>query len=394
MIREIKKTGATKTKKKLPSTINYTDGKQYKVKLKGKLGKDNYSLFLEIYRGTKTVDGKKKPVIERHYLKKHIHSNPRTPIEKAENNETLRVAEKLRQEYEDKLMYIENGMVNPKLKDGNFIDYFDNYIKNYKKKDKAVLVCVLKAFVKHIDTTYIKATMVDKKVIKDFADYLQEKYKPETAVGYMGRMKKVLLQAVDDGLFLKSPAHKINCKGDESVKKYILSENDLRKLFNTHCVSPEVKRAFLFSCFSGLRFSDLKTLKKTDVANKKATTIQEKTLKTVTIDLNPSALYILGMSDNDCDGDLVFKLPTYSTALRSLKSWTKKAGIKNNITWHCGRHTFATTLLTTGTDIRTVADLMGHSNIRHTVKYLHLVDEKKTEAVNRLPNIKMDKDIK
>ena len=67
-----------------------------------------------------------------------------------------------------------------------------------------------------------------------------------------------------------------------------------------------------------------------------------------------------------------------------IEKYSKKALIRKRVTPHTLRHTFATSLLDAGVDLKTVQALMGHSHIRTTEKYLHSNDDKKFEAVNRL----------
>ena len=67
-----------------------------------------------------------------------------------------------------------------------------------------------------------------------------------------------------------------------------------------------------------------------------------------------------------------------------IKKYSTKALIRKRVTPHTLRHTFATSLLDVGTDLKTVQELMGHSHIRTTERYLHSSDDKKFEAVNRL----------
>jgi integrase/recombinase XerD len=67
-----------------------------------------------------------------------------------------------------------------------------------------------------------------------------------------------------------------------------------------------------------------------------------------------------------------------------LKNWIKKAEIEKNISFYCGRHTYAVNLLKNGANLKTVSDAMGHSNTRHTVKYLNYVDSLKDTATSNL----------
>jgi len=83
----------------------------------------------------------------------------------------------------------------------------------------------------------------------------------------------------------------------------------------------------------------------------------------------------------------VFSLPSHTGCLKSLREWSKKAGIEKHITWHCARHSLAVNLLDNGTDVKTVASVLGHSGLAHVDKYLRVIDERKKQAVNRLPEI-------
>jgi site-specific recombinase XerD len=71
----------------------------------------------------------------------------------------------------------------------------------------------------------------------------------------------------------------------------------------------------------------------------------------------------------------------------NLKEWLKKAGIDRHITFHAFRHTFATLQLTHGTDIYTVSKLLHHKNVQTTQIYARVLNEKKKEAVNRIPKL-------
>ena len=73
--------------------------------------------------------------------------------------------------------------------------------------------------------------------------------------------------------------------------------------------------------------------------------------------------------------------------LKALRHWTERAGIDKHITWHCARHSFATNILSNGANIKTVASLLGHSDLRHTEKYIRAVDSLKEAAINSLPEL-------
>ena len=73
--------------------------------------------------------------------------------------------------------------------------------------------------------------------------------------------------------------------------------------------------------------------------------------------------------------------------LKTLRRWTKRAGIDKHITWHCARHSFATNILNNGANIVVVANLLGHAGLKYVGKYVRALDEAKKAAVNSLPEI-------
>ena len=83
----------------------------------------------------------------------------------------------------------------------------------------------------------------------------------------------------------------------------------------------------------------------------------------------------------------IFHLLYPTTTIVHIQQWVKDAGINKHITWHSGRHTFATMALSSGVDLYTVSKLLGHREIRTTQIYAKLIDKKKDGAVDNLPII-------
>jgi site-specific recombinase XerD len=105
-------------------------------------------------------------------------------------------------------------------------------------------------------------------------------------------------------------------------------------------------------------------------------------------------LKLIGKPPVDEDGNpqpdkKIFNLPSHVMLHKALKHWTAKAGITKHLTWHCGRHTFATLILSNGSNIKTVASLLGHSGLEHTQKYVRAVDSLKEAAINSLPQLEI-----
>ncbi len=86
--------------------------------------------------------------------------------------------------------------------------------------------------------------------------------------------------------------------------------------------------------------------------------------------------------------DSVFKLPAQQTIDKAIKRWAKRAGIRKRVSFHTARHSFATIGLKHGIDIYTMSKLLGHRDLSTTEIYAKIVDEKKREAVDLMPELK------
>jgi site-specific recombinase XerD len=228
-------------------------------------------------------------------------------------------------------------------------------------------------------------------MVSSYVEYLEDNSTGEGAHGYFQRFKKILKFAVDSGVLQKSPADGVKCATVEGLRKAILSNDEIATLATTPCKNLTLKKAFIFSCCTGLRFCDIKELTYSNIyyASGKLTIDQQKTGKPVIVDLNTTAKKILGEASNP--SDFVFELPTFEGCAKTLKAWVKRAGIEKHITWHCARHSFAVNLLTSEQrpDIKTVSSTLGHTSLKHTEKYTRVVDDLKKKAVNALPDYEL-----
>lgn len=172
--------------------------------------------------------------------------------------------------------------------------------------------------------------------------------------------------------------------GTAAKKKDTLTLEEIQKLANTPTEGTEVKRAFLFSCVTGLRWIDVSSLTWEDI-NLQAGYMnirQSKTEKDIRINLNDTAQKILGKAQKDAEK--VFNLPTANGCNKTVKLWVKRAGIKKKITWHNARHSFGTNLIFFGTDLITASSLLGHASLKHTQRYVQAANELKERATDKL----------
>jgi len=232
---------------------------------------------------------------------------------------------------------------------------------------------------------------VDEKYCEDYRDWLLTKIGHNTAWTYIYKLKAIFNKAVKQKVIHSSPAKFVSISVQETEKIY-LTIDEVKNLYATDYDKYDIKEAFLFSCYTGLRLSDVKELTWGQIREGKLFFTQKKTKGVEYLPLNETAKEMLysGLENNirPLPEAKVFKLFSNSEDIGiHLRKWAKKAEIYKHITFHTARHTFATMALTCDVDLYTVSKLLGHKNINTTQVYAKIVDHKVVEAVNKLPSI-------
>jgi len=377
------------------TTKTFTKGRLYTVKLRGKLQANGLvSLYLDYYFGTsKDADGHIKSNRKVEYLNIHLINEPRTPQEKQINKEQLELAMNIRARRESYLKHTGEGLPDPKIRKINFLDYYQRFLDEYPNKDVRLVKYSLKYFKDFIQTDYLSPSEVTPSLVQGYKRYLMDNLNGETPYNYFTKFKKLCKQATRERVFFENPAEDITISRPQGVKKDILSLQEIEKLARVEISNRFTKLAFLFCLNTGLRFVDVKDLRwkninlENNLLTKKQTKTRNSSAAYVYIDLNKNALKILNQLQKGKPGDPVFNLPSWEASAKMLKDWAHKAGVNKNVTWHTARHSFATNLLLQKADIKTVSGLLGHADLKHTVKYLHLVSEIRRQAVDSLPEI-------
>ncbi|NQZ79294.1 MAG: site-specific integrase, partial [Ekhidna sp.] len=232
--------------------------------------------------------------------------------------------------------------------------------------------------------------------VLDFKEYLDKEAKSKSNKGlsqnskysYFNKLRAALKQAVKDGILPTNPSEGVDAFKQGEPEREFLTMEELQAAANTECEIPQLKTAFIFSCLTGLRWSDINKLVWSEVQHSKENGYyirfrQKKTKGAETLPISEQAFGLLG--DRTEPEDRVFVGLKYS-AWHNLKlqQWMVKAGITKTITFHCARHTYATLQLSAGTDIYTVSKLLGHKELKTTQVYAKIIDEKKKEAANKI----------
>jgi integrase/recombinase XerD len=357
------------------------------VKVREKeLKSGDLSLYLDIYDNGKRY---------KEYLGVKIIGKPRNPEERQHNKEMKRLANEIRANKEKELLSEDFDFIPQYKKNIDFVQYYKHFLDSYTNKDVRIVRYSYVWFVKLLKLkgiTSIKPGQIDHKLCEEYLKFMQNGLNGETPYNYFTKFKRVVRLAIKDGLLKKDPLEGIKVIRAKGLKKEILSLDEIKQLSKTPCKNKEVKRAFIFSLYSGLRWVDVKdlTFGNIDFPNGRMKFDQSKTKHSsqnsqVVMDVTPTLLKLMG--EPGLPDQKVFDLPTHTGALKMLKDWVEAAGINKNITWHCARHSFAVNLLTGANDIKTVASLLGHSGLKHMDTYSHAVDERKKKAMNSLPDI-------
>ena len=355
-----------------------------------------------VYGYTQDIDGTGKVVTKVDRKKEFLHlyliSKPSTPFEKKQNEEVIKLAIQIKNERGQQVLEDKEGYRVKQNNKVDFLAYAQDYINAYKKADIRVVEMAMRDFRKFITEHYPRhANKIEPKrmttdMMKQFAEYLKDTHRGTGVHSVYQRFKKIINQGVEDGIFTKSPCRGVSVERNEDMLlKDVLTQEEIAQLFATHYPreNPEIRRAFALTCFCGIRFCDINNLRFSDIdySNRLLQFRQSKTGKGVTIQLNDTTLYIIGIKPQGAEDDYIFHLPSSTMCLKALRNWTKRAGIDKHITWHCGRHSFATNILTNGANIKVVAELMGHSTITYTQVYARALDQEKKRALDSLQAI-------
>lgn len=371
---------------------------------KKKLTTGKYSLYIDYYKGKITDEnGKSKNNREFEYLREYLYISPKTPSEKKENEETRLRAEQIlsirRAEYaqgkygikdrsKDKLLFL---TYYDKLKEeryeskGNYDnwDAAQNHIEDYCKKKKITFEDINEDFV-----------LGFKKFLnKNSRTKSNNPLSQNSKYTYYNKFKASLRQAFEDGYTRRNFATTVKGFAQGETTREHLTQEELQAMAKAKCKHPILKSAFMFSCLTGLRWSDVNKLTWFEVRDEEDETRlvfkQKKTAGQEYQYISKQARNLLGKRRKE--NDRVFQGLKYGAHFNAeILRWCMRAGITKHITFHSARHTHAVLLLENGADIYTVSKVLGHKEIRTTQVYAKLVDKKKKEAAYLIPELEMD----
>lgn len=186
-------------------------------------------------------------------------------------------------------------------------------------------------------------------------------------------IKKMVRKAIAVGI--KVPCNLDDIKtGSTTGTKTALEPFEMKKIqkyYDSEFINANNKLIlgyFLFSCVTGLRYADVMALNREQVSGNSIQFTAEKVDKLQTITLNAKAKAIVKSNDH-----LFEKKLTNEYINRELKKIMRTIGITKRISFHCSRHTFATSFLIAGGQVEDLQKLLGHSSITQSMAYVHIV---------------------
>ena len=368
--------------------------KKVNVTLRYKPGKNDTSrIYIDI-----TGDGKRR----KETLGLFIYRRPKGQAQKQHNREQKHKAEAYRIELLSKIQNSNLGLKILNRKRIKFLDYFKERLEKSQSSDGNI--GQWNSALKHLeefDRVNVYLDQIDERWLEDLKEYFlnRKQFKSKeiyieqnTAKSYFNKVIATLNRAEVEQLIDYNPAKNTRRIPEKETWREYLTLDELKKVAQLPCKSTILKRASLFSALTGLRWSDIIKIEEKHL-NRKERYLRYRQKKTTTMEakyLSQQALDLLDLSDDQNHKTFGGLPPAPTTTIKSrITDWMGKADITKNITFHCFRHTYATIQLTLGTDIYILSKELGHRNIKNTEIYAKIVDKRKKEAAEMIPELEI-----
>ena len=225
------------------------------------------------------------------------------------------------------------------------------------------------------------------KLLENFRAWLKthKNQLPSTREGQMKNIRTYVKLALKDGNIFEDP-YKVVKVSHPQTWPDVLTREQLHALLavfddpNTPKNWQLVLRHFLFSCFTGLRISDAKTVSHNNIKGHWLELMPKKTAgkqKIVRIPLHGMAKSLIASSLGR-----LFKTYSEQYTNRLLEKIGEAASVDFKITTHTARHTFATLFIELGGDVVTLQQYMGHQDLKTTMRYVHISEKRQLERID------------
>lgn len=334
---------------------------------------------------------------------KFLYPTPKNSEQRKHNKDVLAYATDLIKDKQYRLERSANGLDDLNQLDKPFIDAYNEYRNLNGREWKTAENNKWDICAKHLNAFYpnLIVRQITPTLSKQFLNYLYDLKKrngkplsKNSANSYMKAYVQVVKGLWQDGILQKDPMHKVKTKSEPKEQAPSLTEEELQIAFNTEPENnhTQIINAFLFSCLTGLRLSDLIKLRWDNVKKHSSgkpflSIVMQKTDEPITIWLSEQAEELMGepqqmshrvfpqVNKSNYQYDIIQKFIMYY------------CGINKKVTWHSGRHTFAYRYLRYHKNPVTLMNLLGHKNIETTQEYFNYKPEDSLEELINMPKL-------
>ena len=334
-------------------------------------------------------------------LNLYLHTTPSTKFEKQHNKETLQLVEQIKSKRIAEAASGQHGFTSTNTISTNFYSFFNQIMETKKTNESSKNYDLWLACLIHVKRYHPDESLTFEQVTVEWTEGLRRYFDSQaktksgnlissgTASTYFNKVRAVINEAFTKEIISKNPLKQVKGITVIPSERVYLGLDELRALVKTDCRYDILKNAFLFSCLTGLRWSDINKLDWSEISefngNMRITFNQKKTSNLQYLELSPQAYSLLNGFEQK---GRVFQSLKYSAYMNvELVRWALAAGISKHVTFHTGRHTFAVSLITQGVDIYTLSKLMGHSEVKTTQVYADIIDSVRKEAMHKIPDI-------
>ena len=220
----------------------------------------------------------------------------------------------------------------------------------------------------------------------------RKNFSPQHVNRCMRWLSRLLYIAVDNGTIRVNPIEDMDYERRPDARHRYITRDELRRILATpmHDVRQELgRRAFIFSCFTGLAYADVQLLYPhhigtTSDGRRYIRINRRKTKVEAFIPLHPIAERILSLYNTTDDEKPVFPLPSRDAMWFEIHELGVAIGKNDNLSYHQARHSFGTMLISESIPIESIAGMMGHSNISTTQGYAKITEDKIAREMDRL----------
>ncbi len=356
---------------------------------------------------TTKSNGSRQRKREYEVLDLFIYDKPKTPAQRKHNKEHLLLAETIKSKRLVEWQSQKHGFEDRTKRSASFIDYFQRQIdikeQTSSTSNHSIWLSARKHLLLYCGKHDLSFDELDKDWLDGFKYYLTNEAKTKsdtplsrnTQSSYFNKVRAAINEAHREGIIRDNPLSQVTSIKAKTTKRVYLTLEEVNALAQTECRYPVLKRAFLFSCVTGMRWCDIHRLTWSEVetfSNHKRIIFDQAKLsqgdaKSLQyLDIPKSAESLLGSPK--ASHERVFKGLKYSSYMNvELLRWSLAAGISKHVTFHSGRHTFAVIQLSRGVDIYSVSRLLGHSELKTTEIYADIIEQRRMEAMLTFPDI-------